>query len=214
MWAFVAYFGPQFVLIPLLPLLQIFKLDSNVKLFVVQALLQILTLAVLFLVIRRYGLAWPSIGLERFKLPYAWLAIVAFPIYLLAAVIIANVVAYVYPVNLQQIQDIGFHAIRGPEIALVFIALVIITPLTEEIIFRGFLFRAYRQDFGFWIGTLLVSLIFAVAHGQLNVGLDVFALSILLCYVREKTGSLWPAIMLHALKNLVAFVILFIINPK
>jgi membrane protease YdiL (CAAX protease family) len=41
--------------------------------------------------------------------------------------------------------------------------------------------------------------------------LDTFTLSLVLCYLRQKTDSLWPGIMLHALKNGLAFMSLFLI---
>jgi membrane protease YdiL (CAAX protease family) len=59
--------------------------------------------------------------------------------------------------------------------------------------------------------------LFGVAHLQFGSGapllwvaaLDTFTLSIVLCYLREKTGSVWAGVFLHAIKNAIAFVALF-----
>lgn len=55
------------------------------------------------------------------------------------------------------------------------------------------------------------SMLFALAHGQWNVAIDTFILSFALIWVFEKTGSIWASILLHAIKNLIAFGALFII---
>jgi membrane protease YdiL (CAAX protease family) len=65
--------------------------------------------------------------------------------------------------------------------------------------------------------ALLTSALFAVPHllegnGSLLWigGMDTFVLSLALCYLREKTGSLWAPVALHMLKNGVAYLALFV----
>jgi len=68
--------------------------------------------------------------------------------------------------------------------------------------------------------TLVTSLLFAVPHlleggsgGLLYVaGLDTFILSLFLVYLREKTGGLWSSMILHAIKNGTAFMVLFVLH--
>jgi len=52
--------------------------------------------------------------------------------------------------------------------------------------------------------------VFAVAHFSWNVGVDVFALSIVLCSLRIMTKTIWAPILVHMIKNGIAFFILFI----
>ena len=61
-----------------------------------------------------------------------------------------------------------------------------------------------------WLPATLVSALFGVAHGQWNVGLDVFVLSMVACGLREATGSIWAGIVLHMIKNMVAFMATFV----
>ena len=61
-----------------------------------------------------------------------------------------------------------------------------------------------------WGATLLVSVLFGVAHMQWNVGIDVFALSVVMCILRERTNSIWAGFLLHAAKNFVAFYVTFV----
>ena len=114
--------------------------------------------------------------------------------------------------DLEQVQNVGFENLTsGYEYVAAFLALVVFAPLFEEIIFRGYLFGRLRRLSGFWVSAILTSLTFAVLHFQFNVGIDVFILSLFLCYLREKFDSIWPGILVHALKNGLAYTLLFIL---
>ena len=101
--------------------------------------------------------------------------------------------------------------ISGFDRLLAFISIVIITPIVEEIIFRGLFYGKLREKLNFPLSALIVSLVFAIAHGQWNVGINVFALSLVLCSLREITGTTYAGILTHMLKNGIAFYLLYII---
>lgn len=115
--------------------------------------------------------------------------------------------------DVTQAQELGLAQPPNQlDLILLGIMLVVLVPLAEEFIFRGYLFGMLRREFPFWLAAVVTSVIFGVAHGQWNVGLDTFILSLALCFLREKTGSIWTGVALHALKNLVAFLLLFVYN--
>lgn len=117
-------------------------------------------------------------------------------------------------VDYGQAQETGFATVATqPEYILAFISLVIVAPIAEEVLFRGYLFGKLQKYAPVWVSILITSLLFGLVHFQWNVGIDVFALSIVLCLLRVVSGSLWPSILLHMLKNGVAFYFLFI-NPS
>lgn len=110
-----------------------------------------------------------------------------------------------------QEQNVGFQNMSGTrDLILAFIALVVLPPLIEELLFRGYLFGKLRQQHGFWMSAIITSVVFGAVHLQWNVGLDTFVLSVFLCILREKTGAIWMSVLLHALKNGVAYFFLFI----
>lgn len=114
--------------------------------------------------------------------------------------------------DLEQVQNVGFSNLTTPyEYIAAFLALVVFAPLFEEIIFRGYLFGRLRRLSGFWASAILTSLTFAVLHFQFNVGVDVFVLSLFLCYLRERFDSIWPGMLVHVLKNGLAYTLLFIL---
>lgn len=153
-----------------------------------------------------------ALGLKKFKIPQAILLIIIASISLIVMTTVAyTAVEKLVPgVNLEQEQDTAFHdASGGAELGMAFFALVIVAPFAEELIFRGFMLPAFAQRFGFLAGALITSLLFGLAHLQVNVGILTFLMGMLLAWLYKKTGSLWPAILFHSLKNLVAFLIIF-----
>ncbi len=107
-------------------------------------------------------------------------------------------------------------------LALTFISLVILPPLAEEIMVRGFLYSTLKKAMRPIGAVILTSALFAAAHlpeggaaGPLYIAaLDTFILSLVLIYLREKTGGLWASITLHASKNGIAFLLLFVLHIK
>jgi membrane protease YdiL (CAAX protease family) len=53
---------------------------------------------------------------------------------------------------------------------------------------------------------------FGLVHGQWNVAIDTFILSMVMIFLYEKTKNLWACVFLHGLKNLVAFLALFVLS--
>ena len=165
--------------------------------------------------IKKYRTSRQDIGLNR--LP-TWMDIALAPagavIYLICSIaLVSSLVALVPSLDLKQVQETGFGNLSYYyEYILAFVTLIIIAPLSEEVLFRGYLYGKLRKIMPVWIVILIVSVLFGAVHGQWNVAIDVFALSIVLCSLREMTGNIWAGILLHMLKNSLAFYLLFV-NP-
>ena len=121
--------------------------------------------------------------------------------------------------DMEQAQDVGYNALNGGlDRVVAFISLVVIAPIAEEIIFRGWLYGKLRRKFsermsnigGMILAILLVSLLFGLVHMQWNVGVNVFAMSVVLCGLREITGTIYSGILVHMLKNGMAFYFLYV----
>lgn len=145
-----------------------------------------------------------------------------FVVYFILTLITSAIVKAVFPsVNLDQKQDIGFDtSASGVALVPVFLALVVIPPIIEETVCRGFLYTGLRRKYSIIISGIVTSIIFASAHLQWGSGapllwaaaIDTFVLSAVLIYVREKSGSLAGPIGIHMLKNGFAFFMLFILH--
>ena len=83
---------------------------------------------------------------------------------------------------------------------------VIIGPVVEEIVTRGFLYRALRASFSLIAAIGLVICFSAFFHVG-SMGRSVFttaclvSLWVMLCIVRERTGSLWNCVFCHCIYN-------------
>jgi len=85
-------------------------------------------------------------------------------------------------------------------------ALVILPPIIEETVFRGFMFPALSKRYGIIFGAITSSILFGFAHLQANVSIYTFALGLLLCFLYTRLGSIIPGIALHMLNNYIAYV--------
>ena len=181
---------------------------------VVYALTLALVIGVPWLVWRRRTTR-RELGLDRgpvwSDLPWAPAAFVAY-------MILTNVVGALAPVLIphfdsNQAQEVGFTGLTQQyQYVLAFFTLVVVAPLAEETLFRGYLYGKLRRIAPLWLTVLIVSVLFGAVHLQWNVGVDVFVMSVVVCLLRESTGSIWAGVGVHMLKNGLAFYLLFI-NP-
>jgi membrane protease YdiL (CAAX protease family) len=100
------------------------------------------------------------------------------------------------------------NATSRPEQIYLAIFAVLLAPVAEEFIFRGVLFTSLKQH-GFsktaWIG---VNLLFALIHGNLQIFVPLFFLSLVLTWLYEITDSLLASFFTHALFNAANLVVL------
>ncbi|MBQ6393939.1 CPBP family intramembrane metalloprotease, partial [Candidatus Saccharibacteria bacterium] len=85
-------------------------------------------------------------------------------------------------------------------------------PIAEEVIFMGWLYGKLRSRMGMIMAIFITSVLFCIIQGQWNVGVNVFAMSIVLCGLREVTGTIYAGILLHMVKNGIAFYLLYVMG--
>ena len=88
------------------------------------------------------------------------------------------------------------------------IVTAVVAPFCEEIYFRGFLYSAFKKNFGVTIGLFLSSFLFALAHLELYSFIPIMVIGWLLAYIFEKTKSIFTVIFLHSVYNLILISIL------
>ncbi len=82
-------------------------------------------------------------------------------------------------------------------LGLMTFAAVIVAPICEEIVFRGYFYSASKKFAGPWVAGICSALVFASAHGSLAALLPLFIFGCVLVFVYEKTGSLWAPMAVH-----------------
>ncbi len=194
---------------------------SVVAQFAFVVLVEAITVWLLYKFLKRYKTNFRALGLLRPKFRDVGYALTGFAVYLPLYVISISIVeAFVPNLNLGQKQQLGFENASGHTLILVFISLVLLPPIVEELLVRGFLYGSLKAHWPKAQAVIVTSALFAVAHLQIGSGapllwvaaIDTFILSLVLIYLRDKTGSLAASIMLHMLKNGIAFLSLFIFH--
>ncbi len=89
-------------------------------------------------------------------------------------------------------------------LVLAIVLTVIVAPLMEELVFRGFLFPAFIDAWGLWQAIAASALVFSLAHVNLYGFVPLFVVGAALAWVCHTTRSLWGSIALHAAWNLLA----------
>jgi membrane protease YdiL (CAAX protease family) len=109
--------------------------------------------------------------------------------------------------------DIYTTASTGGWLVWLWLAIVVATPIGEEIIFRGFLFRGWlKSPRDVWPVIVATALLWAIIHLQYDwyvIG-QIFVGGVFLGWIRWATGSTILTIMLHALINIEGMIETFV----
>lgn len=197
---------------------------SVVAQFFYVLLAETVTFAAIWWYIRHAKGSLRVIGWRRPKWFDPALALAGFAAYFVVYLVLLSIATHLFPsINVDQKQELGFQNVTTDgSLILTFLSLVVLPPIVEETVFRGFVFSGLRTKLKPVLAALITSALFASAHLQFGSGqpllwvasIDTFSLSLVLCYLRFKTDSLWPGIMLHALKNGIAFTSLFLLHAR
>ena len=93
---------------------------------------------------------------------------------------------------------------------LTFISICILTPISEELLFRGYILDALNRLHGKWPAIIISSIIFGMVHfdpftmGTATIGGVIYG------WIRVRTGSLVPVIVAHAMWNTMALMVTYL----
>ena len=92
------------------------------------------------------------------------------------------------------------------------IAGVIVAPVVEESLFRGFIFAGFRQRYCFQTAAVLSSALFAIAHHQLAALIPTFVLGYIFSHLYQRSNSIFPGMLLHFLVNAFGIITLLVLS--
>ncbi|WP_161972415.1 CPBP family intramembrane glutamic endopeptidase [Glaciihabitans arcticus] len=76
----------------------------------------------------------------------------------------------------------------------------VLTPIGEEFLFRGVIFNLLKR-YGVWLAVILSAAVFAFSHG-VNLATPVaFVVGVSAALLMQKTKSVWPGVIVHAVNN-------------
>ena len=159
------------------------------------------------------------LGIRRFNVPLSILGFtpIAIPrpktVFMTVGALVASLVATVvyasiigsFDSDILSPPDISSD-IAFPGLAAVFTfhALAVVTPVTEEVFFRGFVFLGLVPRFGVGWAMVASAAVFSLSHLTVGVFIPIFVTGLLLAWLYQRTGSLWPSIVAHAGQNALA----------
>ena len=108
------------------------------------------------------------------------------------------------PQQLNPALELLFFLKSKTSIGLVILQIVALGPLTEELFFRGFIYKMVRSRYRFLGSATTVSLIFSLLHRDPYNILPIFILSFSLCYLYEKSQNIYPCFLFHSIFNTVS----------
>lgn len=144
--------------------------------------------------IRLFGLRWTD---WKSGLPLVGISLAA----IIPIILVVSYFAKLALGNADSTQDLLLffkNSSSLTEKALLVFTAVVVAPVTEELVFRGYLHGVLRQIGGRWCGILVSSLIFAAIHGHIPSLAGLFVLAIAFALLYERTGSLWAPMLMHA----------------
>lgn len=166
---------------------------------------------------------WPdiidSLRLFKQKALYFTMKSVTSIGYILLGNVILNLLIQWLTGNLQTpVNQDNINAFAQVNPTLMFVIAVVLAPLLEEMVFRGTIFRMLFDKHGTFVALLASSVLFGLMHvlsslisgnyaDLINVVVYIH-MGIQLGYLYDRTGTLVAPIMLHAVNNLISFIVM------
>ena len=91
--------------------------------------------------------------------------------------------------------------LSGGNIIMQWISSILIAPVMEEMIFRGFVYTRLKRGMPVWLAAVLSAVLFGAMHGNLLWSAYTCLFGVLLVWCFERYGSLAASILLHMAFN-------------
>jgi uncharacterized protein len=166
----------------------------------------IILLAIYWTTVRRYQSPWAALGLR--PVPLGWLILAPLLVVgmlTLGAAITSAISAFqgqefVNP----QVNDMAQGQQLTPlHLVMLLLGVAVVAPIVEELFFRGMLYPLLRRRLPGWLAIVANAAIFAALHFIPILLPILFVMGLLLTFVRARTNSVIPGILIHALNNAV-----------
>ncbi|TCW52668.1 hypothetical protein EC917_11383 [Bacillus thuringiensis] len=173
----------------------------------------IFTTVVYLFCIKRYKLSWKDIGIRKLS----WRNFLWTVVALIFLIIVSIAILMIMEKMGISFENSKTETIQNDKSIYAFciavIGAAVISPIYEEILYRGVFYTFFRDRYGIWGGGLISSIIFTVVHIPTYNTLPVNFLSgVVFAWLYEKTNSILSAMIAHALFNFIAVLLTFMSN--
>lgn len=202
----------KFMGLPLIEYVGLSMRNFGIFILIAQTIGLFASLAIIAKELRRRDETWSTLGLRKFNAAKGLRYVLGYYGIILGLMITAAIIfTSIYPGDVPSTPDgesggsSMLSAMGGfwPTFALT----VILAPIIEEIVFRGVLFPALRRRLGVVAGIVVSSVFFTLVHLNPLQMISVLPLGIYLAIMYQRTGSIYPGMLLHASWNLLVLLI-------
>ena len=165
--------------------------------------------AIWLVMLRGRGVTWRELGWAPTS--RSWIALGAVAALAILAVVLSLKLLYVQITGNEGISLFAGALPLFPRSAVGFVAVLasgaVAAPIAEEFLFRGMLYRWLRGRWGVPVGVVVSAVVFSALHlpGPTD-SVHIFVIGLALAWLYERSGSLWPAMMLHGVNNAISLV--------
>ena len=155
------------------------------------------------LALRIWGVTWWQIGVRPAEAVWYFRAVLLALVALLSVALVSVSMESLLgqPLENPQVEMLAPGGSSLPA-AIMMLALVAgLAPMVEELLFRGLLYRWIGERFGMWPALIVSSLVFSCLHGIAILIPPLFVVGCLLAWLYEKSGSIWPCMVMHGVFN-------------
>lgn len=165
----------------------------------------VFTTGLYLIVLKPRKQSWKEVGCRPFAVRH-WLDIAVWMFILIAASVLLVIVMDLFGVSTANSKTESLQSqLTVAHFLIAFASASIVSPIYEEIFYRGFLYRFFSSRYGVWPGMLISSAIFTFVHIPTFNTLPVnFVSGMVFAWIYQKTGSVIPAIVMHGLFNGIA----------
>lgn len=134
-------------------------------------------------------------------------------VFLLVTVIMAMIISFLPQTpQPQAVADLILNARGWEQIASLLLLVGVIAPVSEELLFRGFIYPVLRSRIGVSWGITATACLFGLMHFDLVRFVPLAIGGACLNIFCEKSNSIYPAIAAHSMWNTVMALIVIVFN--
>lgn len=137
------------------------------------------------------------LGFRKIKIS-TFFMVILFTFLLMPMSAVINAISMLFVDN--TVNAISGEVLKMPFLLILFL-IGIFGPFCEEVVFRGIIFRGYKNSGPVFWAVFWSALLFALMHLNFNQAAYAFALGLMFALVVEATGSLWSSVIAHMIFN-------------
>jgi uncharacterized protein len=155
--------------------------------------------------VRHHPLRWQAVGLRPVSTTWVWVSLLIGAVFVPFNLLIVFTVQHILglPV-IAATEGLQFSEFPLLEFLAIFVLAAVLVPFAEEIFFRGVLYQWLRTRAGLLVALAISSAVFGALHQYIPTVVSITILGVICALVYERSGSLWPAVIVHAVNNGIA----------